>query len=61
MTYENCKEIREMYNWANEIVDKEWNYTINRTDNQKKNKKLKDGHSSKRYKGKEIFIFNYKV
>jgi len=61
MTYDNSEEIREMYSWTNEIVDKEWNYTINRTDNQKNGQKLKDGFSSKRYKGKEIFIFNFKL
>ena len=39
----------------------EWNYTISRTDDQKNKLKLKDGFSNKRKKGKEIFIFNYKV
>ncbi len=54
LTYDNALEIRELYNWA-EIHDKEWNYAINRTDDQK-NKLERKGT---RYKGQEIFIFNY--
>ncbi len=38
-----------------EIHDKEWNYCIQRTDDQK-NKIQRKGT---RYKGKEIFILNY--
>lgn len=60
LTYDNEEEIREMYSWANEVMDKEWFYTINRTDDQTKGKngavKTPNG---KRYKGKEIFIINY--
>jgi len=41
------------------MLDKEWNYTISRTDDQKSGKKLKDGFRSGRYKGKEVFITNY--
>jgi DNA adenine methylase len=59
ITYDNCPEIKEMYNWCSELLDKEWNYTINRTDDQKNGKKLKDGFKNERYKGKEIFITNY--
>lgn len=55
ITYDNCTEIRDMYEWAEEIHDKEWNYTISRTDDQK-NKTDKKGS---RNKGKEIFILNY--
>jgi len=61
ITYDDCEEIRNLYSWADNIIDKEWNYTINRTDDQKNEKKLKDGYSSKRKKGKEIFIINYPV
>ena len=59
LTYDNTEEIKELYNWAIDIHEMEWNYTINRTDDQKnasKNSKKKKGS---RYKGKEIFIFNY--
>lgn len=55
ITYDNCPDIREMYSWASEMHDKEWNYTISRTDDQK-NKTDKKGS---RYKGKEVFILNY--
>lgn len=56
ITYDNCKEVRELYNWALEIHDKEWNYCINRTDDQKTQVQRK----GERYKGKEVFILNYK-
>jgi len=39
LTYDNSLEVREMYDWATQIYDKEWNYTINRTDDQKNNQK----------------------
>lgn len=55
ITYDNTEEVRGMYCWANEIHDKEWNYCIQRTDDQKNGTKRK----GKRYKGKEIFILNY--
>lgn len=55
ITYDNCEEIREMYSWANEIHDKEWNYTISRTDDQKNGTDTK----GKRSKGKEVFILNF--
>ena len=58
ITYDNSLEIRELYQWAHTIVDKEWNYTINRTDDQTKYK-TKEGQKTNRYKGKEIFITNY--
>ena len=57
LTYDNTPAIHKLYQWADGIYDKEWNYTINRTDDQTKN-----GDSSKkgeRYKGKELFIVNY--
>lgn len=57
LTYDNTVEIQNMYSWAYAIYDKEWNYTINRTDDQRKNgdKDIK----GERYKGKELFIVNY--
>lgn len=57
VTYDNTPEIRELYSWMPEIHDKEWNYCIQRTDDQK------NGTSKKgeRYKGKELFILNYSM
>jgi DNA adenine methylase len=55
LTYDNCPEIKELYGWARGIYEKEWNYAINRTDDQKNGSKQK----GTRYKGKEIFIVNY--
>ncbi|MEM6734440.1 MAG: DNA adenine methylase [Bacteroidota bacterium] len=56
ITYDNTPEIREMYSWMTEMHDQEWNYSIQRTDNQKNNLDIKGS----RYKGKELFILNYK-
>ena len=55
ITYDNSTEVRDLYQWAKDMHEREWNYTINRTDDQK------NGTSKKgaRYKGKEIFIVNY--
>jgi len=62
LTYDNCPEIKDMYDWAFGIYDKEWNYTINRTDDQRKEEN-KNGEDDKEYgkrdKGKEVFIVNY--
>lgn len=55
ITYDNVPEVRELYNWVNEMYDKEWNYCIQRTDDQTKQTTEK----GKRYKGKELFIINY--
>ena len=55
ITYDNSPEIRDLYKWASRIYEKEWNYTINRTDDQKNGSKTKGS----RYKGKEIFVVNY--
>src|SRR5437764_14653593 len=57
LTYDNSPEVREMYHWSTSMVDKEWNYTINRTDDQTK----KTSDKGKRYTGKEVFIMNYDV
>lgn len=59
LTYDNCDEIREMYSFMPYMYDKEWNYCISRTDDQRQHKKLEDGHKGKRDKGKELFILNY--
>ena len=55
LTYDDSPEVRELYDWARAMHEKEWNYTINRTDDQK------NGTSTKgaRYKGHELFIVNY--
>lgn len=55
LTYDDSPDIRELYSWSNGIVAKEWNYTINRTDDQKNGTDEKGA----RYKGKEVFIMNY--
>lgn len=60
LTYDNSPEIRELYSWANAMLDKEWNYTISRTDDQTKDKSQSPEKAS-RYKGKEVFITNYDV
>ena len=57
LTYDNSPEVRELYSWANELSEKEWNYTINRTDDQKNGTKRKGA----RYKGRELFIMNYTI
>ncbi len=55
LTYDNTEEIWNLYNWAKELHEKEWNYTLSRTDDQKNGTKRK----GERYKGKELFIVNY--
>lgn len=60
ITYDNSTVIREIYFWANAMLDKEWNYTISRIDDQSKNKSPTPEKAS-RYKGKEVFITNYAV
>ena len=51
ITYDNTDEVRSLYTWATGIYDKEWNYTINRTDDQRKHAKKRKGM---RYKGKNF-------
>lgn len=55
LTYDDSPEVRELYDWTYEMHEKAWNYTINRTDDQK------NGTNKKgvRYKGHELFIVNY--
>jgi len=60
ITYDNEDDIKEIYSWANHILEKQWNYMIYRTDDQTKNGNGKDKkHFSKRYQGREIFILNF--
>ena len=61
LTYDDHHEVRAMYKWAVSIHGRQWNYTINRTDDQKNGVQKKDGFRSKRYKGQELFICNYHV
>ena len=56
ITYDNVSDVRELYAWANEMHDEEWNYCIQRTDDQKNPDNKEKG---KRYKGKELFILNF--
>lgn len=59
LTYDNSPEIRSMYAWCDSQEERQWNYTIARTDDQRNQKKLADGHEGTRSKGREIFISNY--
>lgn len=61
LTYDDHPDIRAMYEWVESVTDKQWNYTINRTDDQRNGAKLKDGFRGMRDKGKELFIRNYNV
>ncbi len=61
LTYDQHPDILEMYDWVECINNKEWNYTMNRTDDQRNGRKLKDGFQGVRAKGHEIFIRNYHV
>ena len=59
LTYDDHMTVRWLYSWATRITTKEWNYTINRTDDQKNGRKKEDGFKSSRSKGRELFISNY--
>ncbi len=63
ITYDNSPEVRDLYWWAERTLEKQWNYTINRTDDQTKNgtngAANNPTYKGKRYMGKEIFILNY--
>ena len=61
ITYDNSPEVRELYKWCDVLEEQEWQYTISRTDDQKNNKKLAQGHSSPRSNGREVFIKNYDI
>lgn len=55
ITYDNDEGVRSLYSWILEMHDKEWNYCIQRTDDQKNGTNKK----GERYKGKELFLLNY--
>ena len=56
LTYDNSPEITALYQWVAQIHEKEWNYTIARTDDQKDKSNETKGSRSK---GREVFIVNY--
>lgn len=66
ITYDNSKEVRDLYEWAEAIHEKEWQYTIARTDDQKKTMQEKSANIERtpdknpRSNGREIFIINYR-
>ena len=55
ISYDNVEGVRQLYTWAKEMHEKEWNYCIQRTDDQKNKTDVK----GQRYKGKELFILDY--
>lgn len=55
LTYDDSTEVRKLYEWAYALHERQWNYTINRTDDQKNGTNKKGA----RYKGHELFIVNY--
>lgn len=60
LTYDNLRKIKELYSWCPTITEEEWNYTINRTDDQTKDgRNGGNGVKRPRYKGREIFIMSY--
>ena len=61
LTYDDSPDVRELYGWAESILEKQWNYTINRTDDQKKKngeRQEEQPKKGKRYIGRELFILN---
>ncbi len=61
LTYDDHPEVLSMYKWVESVGNKQWNYTINRTDDQRNGHKLKDGFRGVRSKGRELFIRNFYV
>ncbi len=59
LTYDDHPDIIEMYRWTEKLMHRQWNYTINRTDDQRNGKKKEDGYKSARNKGRELLIRNY--
>lgn len=57
ITYDNVEEVRQLYAFMEELHDKEWNYCISRTDDQKNHTATRGS----RNKGKELFILNYRT
>lgn len=61
LTYDDHTKVRSLYGWVEAITHHQWNYTINRTDDQRNGFKLEDGFQGVREKGRELFIRNYHV
>ena len=59
LTYDDHPDIQEMYEWVHSVSNHQWNYTINRTDDQRNGKQKQDGFYRPRDKGRELFIRNY--
>ena len=59
LTYDDHPDVRRLYAWVDQVSSQQWNYTINRTDDQRNGLKKENGFRSVRYKGREIFIRNY--
>ena len=59
LTYDNHPDVKDLYRWADSIKAQQWNYTINRTDDQRNGLKKRDGFHRGRDKGRELFIQNY--
>jgi len=55
ISYDNVEDVKNLYHWAQEMHEKEWNYCIQRTDDQKNRTDAK----GQRHKGKELFILDY--
>jgi DNA adenine methylase len=61
LTYDDHPDIRRMYKWVSSIEGQGWNYTINRTDDQRNGLKKRDGFRGGREKGSELFVRNYDI
>lgn len=59
LTYDDHPDVRRMYGWVGAVLGRRWNYTINRTDDQRNGAKRKDGFRGARDKGRELFVRNY--
>lgn len=61
ITYDDAPQVRQLYDWVDDILAKRWNYTINRTDDQTKEAKARaTKDKGQRHQGREIFIMNYR-
>lgn len=59
LTYDDHPDVRGLYEWTSSVKGQRWNYTINRTDDQRNGLKKRDGFRGGRDKGSELFIRNY--
>ena len=61
ITYDDHEDICKIYHWVHKIESQQWQYTVNRTDDQRNGMQKKDGYKQSRYKGQELFIRNYAI